>query len=253
MAKYASKDVGFFLLGGYNLLGSTSKFDDTVELSLTESPALGESDEGWWSSGAKKTTIEQEGYFDDSTGASHEALVGLSTVALPMSFGTHGNTKNVKMDCYQSVQRVGYDVQLAVSEVTKAKGRYGCWYGKKDMWVVHQLTTESTAGNSDAAYIDIGAAGTNGGAFVVHVTAVGGTASPTSVTLGIRSCTTTNGTYVEKGNTGAILASAIPATSGVYTTFTGTLNRYVSCSWSYSGGTAPTVTFLMGVYVAPAA
>jgi len=254
MAKYSSKDVGFFLLGGYNMLGSTSKFDDTVELSLTETPVLGQADEGWWSSGAKKTTIEQEGYFDDSVGNMHEALVGLSNVALPLSFATHGNTNGAKCDVYQSVQRVGYDVQVAVPEVTKAKGRYGCWYGKKNATIIHALGTEVTAGNTDGpggAFVDLGAAAANGGAVVFHVTAVGGTASPTSVVLKLRHSSTSGSGYADKATTGTIAATSIPATSFEYVTFAGALSRYISVAWSYTGGTAPTVTFAAALYVAP--
>jgi hypothetical protein len=257
MALYSSKDVGFFLLGGYNMLGATSKFDDTVELSLTETPVLGQADEGWWSSGAKKTTIEQEGYFDDSTGSIHEALVGLSNVALPLTFATHGNINGARCDIYQSVQRVGYDVQVAVPEVTKAKGRYGCWYGKKYSTIVHALGTETTAGNTDGpggAFVDLGVAGggTNGGAVVFHVTAVGGGTPPTNVTLKLRHSTTSGSGYADKATTAAITAASIPATSAEYVTFTGTLNRYLSVAWSYSGGVTPSVTFAAAVYVAPA-
>lgn len=255
MAKFSSKDVGFFLLGGYSILAATSKIEDTVELNMTETPVLGESDEGWWSSGAKKTTVEQDGWFDDSTGSIHEALVALPVTALPMSLAPKGNTNGLTFDGYQSVQRVGYDVVTTVGEVTKAKGRYGIWYGKKEGIIVHALGTESTAGNSDSLDVMLtsGAspAGTNGGAIFTHVTATGGGTPPTNVIFALRD--SADGiTYTDKSTAYATITTAsVPADSATYYAFTGTIKKYASVAWSYTGGASPTVTFFVGVYVAP--
>jgi hypothetical protein len=256
MGKYSSKDVGFLLLGGYNILGATSKIEDTVSLKLTETPVLGESDEGWWSSGAKMTEITQDGWFDDSVGSIHDSLVNLPVTALPLSFAPLGGANGAKCDVYPSVQRVGYTRQSTVGEVTKAQAKYGCYYGKKDCTVIHALGTETTAGNTDGpggAFVDLGAsgAGTNGGAVVFHVTAVGGGAPPTAVTLKLRHSTTSGSGYADKATTSSIAATAIPSTSGEYITFTGTISRYISVAWSYTGGTTPSVTFAAAIYVAP--
>jgi len=252
MSKYASKDVGFMLLGGYSVLGATSKIEDTVSLNLNETPALGEADESYWSSGAKKTEVTQDGWFDDSVGSIHDSLVGLPVTALPMSIAPHGNVKGRMFDGYPSVQRVGYTKQIAVGDVQKAQGKYGIYYGKRVGTIVHELATESTAGNSDGAYVDLGVAGPgNGGGIFVHITAAGGTAAPTNITIGLRHSATSGSGYAAKIDTGVILFTAIPATSGLWVPFSGALNRYVSASWAYTGGTAPTVTFALGVYVAP--
>jgi hypothetical protein len=185
MAKYASKDVGFMLLGGYSVLGAVSKIEDTVSLKLNETPALGETDESYWSGGAKQTELTQDGWFDDAVASVHDSLVTLPVLQLPLSIAPHGNVNGRKMDGYQAVQRVGYTVQTATSEVTKAQAKYGIWYGKKQATIFHALGTESTAGNSDGAYVDLGAAGSgNGGALFFHITAVTGT--PTNFTLALR-------------------------------------------------------------------
>jgi hypothetical protein len=155
---------------------------------------------------------------------------------------------------YESVQRVGYDVQVAVPEVTKAKGRYGCWYGKKNCTIVHALGVETTAGNTDGpggAYVDLGAtgAGTNGGAVVFHVTSLTGT--PTNVTLKLRHSTTSGSGYADKATTTAITPAMVPGTSAQYITFAGTISPYISVAWAYTGGTGPNVTFAAALYVAP--
>jgi len=251
MAKFASKDVGFHVLGSYSLLGSDSKFEDTVELKLNETPALGEEDESFWSSGARKTTIEQEGWFDDGVGSSHEAFKELSDVSLPMSIAPHGNVAGTRMDCYESVDRVGYTVQLAVGDVHKAKGSYGCYFGKKPMTVVHELVAETTAGNTDADDVQCPAGGSNGGASVVHIVALDGSTPPTNCTITLRH-STDGTTYVDKHSHAAFTPTNVEdGIASEYKTFTGTINEYVSAAWAYSGGTSPTVTFVLGVYVAP--
>jgi hypothetical protein len=247
MSKYSSKDVGFHLLGGYSLLGSDSKYDDTVELRLNETDVLGQADEVYWSSGAKKTDVVQEGWYDDAVGANHNAFNDLPVLALPMSIAPHGNVNAAAVDMYQSVQRVGWTVQVATSEVTKAQARYGIWYGKRRGNIVHALGSETTAGNTDTLDVQLPAAATNGGAFLVHVTSVVGGSG--SVTIGLRDGGGTGVTYTPKVDTAAIAFASIPSASGIWVPFTGTLGPYVSVSWTYA--TLTGVTFAASVYVAP--
>lgn len=247
MAKYSSVDVGFHLLGGYSLLGSDSKYEDTVELRLNETDVLGQQDEELWSSGAKKTEIVQEGWYDDDVASNHAAFKDLPITDIPMAIAQHGNVNGRMFDAYQSVQRIGYTVQMATSEVTKAQCRYGIWYGKKLCCLAHALGAETTAGNSDSLDVQMPAAATNGGYFVVHITAVVGGSG--TVTIGLRDGGGTGVTYTPKVDTGAINKTTVPATSAVWVPFTGTLGPYVSVSWAYA--TLTGVTFAAGVYVAP--
>lgn len=262
MAKYSSKDVGFALLGSYSMLGATSKFDDTVTLKLNETYALGESDEMYWSSGAKQTEIVQEGWFDDAVLGWHNAFVNLDVVALPMTIAPHGNAINVpaapaagtSIDIYQSMARVGYTVQVATSEVTKMQARYGCWYGKKGGKLVAPLVLRTTAGNldtDDAKCAVAQPAGTNGGAAVLHITTMGGGTPPTNCTITLRH--STDGiTYADKQAFSAFTPANVAAgIASQYMTFTGQINSWVSAAWAYTGGATPNVTFAVGVYVAP--
>jgi len=247
MAKYSSADVGFHLLGGYSLLGTDTKYDDAVELRLNDTSVLGQADEIYWSSGAKKTEITQEGWYDSAVGSVHNAFNDLPVTALPMSVAPHGNVNGRAIDCYQSVQRIGWTVQVATSEVTKAMGRYGVWYGKRRATLIHALGAETTAGNTDTLDVQLPAAATNGGYFIVHVTNVVGAAG--SVTIELRDGSTLGNTYTAKVNTGAITFASVPGTSAIWVPFTGTLGPYVSVAWGYA--TLTGVTFAAGVYVAP--
>jgi len=258
MAKYSSKDVGFMLLGSYSVLAAVSSIEDTVTLKLNETYALGEDDESFWSGGAKQTEIVQEGWYDDAVGNLHQAMTDLSTVALPMTIAPFGNAINVvptsgtEIDIYQSVQRVGYTVQLATSEVTKAQARYGIWYGKKRGKLAAPLATKSAAANTDADDALVSAAqpaGTNGGAMVLHITALTGT--PTNVTITLRH-SVDGTTYTDKTAFSAFTpANVLAGVASEYKVLSGQINKWVSAAWAYTGGTGPTVTFAVGVYVAP--
>ena len=251
MAKYSSKDVGFFLLGGYSLLGSTSKIEDVVELKLNETYVLGDADEAYWSSGAKKTDVTQDGWFDDATNSVHEAFKTLPVLALPMSIAPHGNTNGAAVDLYPSVQRVGYDVQLAVPEVTKAVGRYGVWYGKKPAYCIHYLAAE-TSTDSDNESLDIhpfSSNKSNGGAQVLHVTALSGCASVTITT----SHSTDGATWAPKQAFTNVAPADVPAgaNAGQYIALTSTMNQYWAVHWTFNTPTSPSCTFTVAVYQAP--
>lgn len=254
MAKFSSKDVGFALIGPYNILGAISKFDDSVELVLNETYALGETDESFWSSGAKKTEIVQEGWYDDAVGQLHQAFVGTSSLpilAFPLSIAPHGNVNAARFDAYPSVQRVGYTVQMATSEVTKAQARYGLWYGKREAYVVHALGTETTAGNSETLDVHPYITNTsNGGAVVLHVTALSGCATCTITAFHSPDGTT----YTSKQAFQALAPTDVvngTALAGQYIVTTSTMNQYWAVAWAYGTPATPNVTFMVGVYRAP--
>jgi hypothetical protein len=148
--------------------------------------------------------------------------------------------------------RVGYTVQVATSEVTKMQARYGCWYGKKRGKLVAPLATRSTAGNTDSddAKCSVAQPATmNGGAMVLHVTALTGT--PTNVTVTLRH-SVDGTTYADKTAFSAITPAQVVAGNGSqYLALTGQINSFVSAAWAYTGGTTPTATFAVGVYIAP--
>jgi len=251
MAKYSSKDCGFHLLGGYSMLGSDSKIEDVVELKLGEAYVLGDSDEAYWTSGAKKTTVTQEGYFDDATNGVHEALKDLPVLALPMSIAPHGNTNAAAIDVYQSVQRVGYTKQFAVGDIIKANGEYGIWYGKKRSHIIHALGAETTStGDNESLDIHPFAGNTsNGGAMVLHVTALSGCAT---VTIGAYH-STDGGTYTLKQAFTNVAPADVPggANAGQYVALTSTMNQFWAVHWTFNTPSSPSCTFMVAVYQAP--
>lgn len=253
MAKYGSDQVGFMLLGSYSMLGSTSKLEDTVELKLSQTDVLGTSDEQWWSSGARKTDLTQDGWFDDASNGHHEAFKGLPTTHLPLTIAPHGNAGGLAIDMYPSVGRVNYTVQVSVGDVHKAQSQYSINGGKKAGVIAFPLGTKVAAGNTDADDVTISAtqpAGTGGGSTVLHVTELTGT--PTNCTIKLRH--STDGiTYADLTTFAAVTPANVAAgVASEYATIAGQINKWVSVAWAYTGGSAPTVTFTVGVHVTPA-
>lgn len=250
MAKYASSQVGFHLLGGYSLLGAESKYEDTVELNLGEAYVLGDANEAYWSSGQKKTTVTQEGYFDDAVNSVHEALKDLPVLALPMTIAPHGNTDLAEVDIYPSVQRVGYTRQLQVNDITKASGEYGIWYGKRPGKIIHYLNTRTSSSDNEALDLRPFTSNTsNGGAIVLHVTQFSGA---TSLTIVARHSPDGN-TYTTKHTFTNVTPSDVPggANAGQYAVLSGTMNQYWAVQWTFNTPTSPTATFAVAVYQAP--
>jgi len=251
VAKYSSAQCGFFLIGGYSLLATTSKIEDVVQLKLGETYVLGDADESLWSSGAKQTTVTQEGYFDDATNSIHEALKDLPVLALPMSIAPHGNTNAAAIDLYQSVQRVGYTRQLTVGDITKANGTYGIWYGKKPAYIIHALAEETTStGDNESLDVHPFASNkSNGGAMVLHVTELSGCAS---ITIGAYH-STDGGTYTLKQAFTNVALADVPggANAGQYAALTSTMNQYWAVHWTFNTPATPKCKFTVAIYQAP--
>jgi hypothetical protein len=250
MTKYASKDVAFFVIGGYNVLGATTKIEDISSLKLTEALALGDTDEGWFSSGVRHNEVTQEGWFDDSSGSSHELLVNLPVVGLPMAFAPNGGTLGKQVVCFTEVQRVGYDVQLSVGEVTKANGVYGISGDRQEGLIVAPFISRTTAGNTDTTYLDLGAPVTNGVTYYGIVTALtlGGY---TSLDLALRH-SSDHITFVSRSTLAGYDAGDF-RTKTQYEYVSGATYQYVSLGWSWSGaGSGQSFTGAMFIYVHPA-
>lgn len=239
MTKYASKDCGFLLVGPYNLLSTAGKVEDGTTLKVSDITPLGTDEEVWFSGGVRNNTFTQEGWFDDAANSIHDALKGLPASSLPFMFAPNGNTAGAPMWGFSRVERVNYTRQLSAGEVTKANAEYAC-NGREEGVIVHTLSTQTGDGNGDGAYLDLGAGGyASGGSVYEAITAI--TGSPTNVTITLRH-SADHITFVA-----AVTMTAATVASAERKTTASAINRYVSWGVAFSGGTAPSVTFALGV------
>src|SRR3990167_1019523 len=74
MSKFGSDKCSFFLIDGYDIVGTLTNFEDIHEAILEESHTLGDA----WAEhsyvGLRQGTITQEGFYDDEALSAHDAL-----------------------------------------------------------------------------------------------------------------------------------------------------------------------------------
>lgn len=239
MAKYSSKDVGFFTVGGYDVLGTTSKIEESAELKTEETTPLGVDAEEYTSTGVRKVGLTQDGWFDDATGSIHDLLATLPAASAVGMLAFQGNAVSKLFSGYPSIYRTTYNRQVNLGAVQKANGEYACSAAAEEGYIAAPMAARTTAGNTDSTYADMGASGSNGGYGY----------------LAVRSITLTGATgFVAKlrhSSDHITFADLVTFTSTTAITserksFAGTINRYLSCSWAWTGGTSPSATFAVG-------
>lgn len=243
MAKYSSADVAFFLIGGYSLLGFMTDFNEKIEKPTEDTTVLGVR---WAQSeqvGLRKASLSQNGFYDDASGASNEALVGLSGSDRVAMYGLAGNAKGRAFRGLAGAIEAVYDRVMSLGALHKANASYVVNGAAEEGKLVHELAAETTAsGNSQSSSVDNAASSANGGAAYVEVSGLtlGGY---TNVTLKARH-SADNSTFADL----ATFTNVTAAPTAERVAVVGTINRYTASLWLFNGaGSGPSVTFAMGV------
>src|SRR5690349_13210563 len=124
MTTYGSDEVGFFLLGGFDLLGVSTELSDLSEALVEDTTTLGV---GWdlaENTGGKRWEIEQTGFFNDATGSVHDALVAAHGVARVGALAYAGNVLARPFVGLAGVLEATYRRVAKRNERTKANGTY---------------------------------------------------------------------------------------------------------------------------------
>lgn len=128
MSQYSSKDIGFLLVDGYNLLGVTTTLQDNMETIIQEATTFGVDWASFVSAGVKKGALSQSGYFDDATGSMHEALAGtaLASVGDPrvLVYTLESNTVGAHFVGYRGAIESKYERVLALEKLHIANAAY---------------------------------------------------------------------------------------------------------------------------------
>lgn len=242
MAKYGSADVGFLIIGGYDILSDSTGLDTGVEQVLEETTALGSAWPTHGQVGLKKASFAQSGFFNDATGKSNEALVGLAGSARVGLVAYAGNTVGRMCQGFAGLVQSKYQRQASLGALHKAASEHAVTGQVEEGVILHALGAESAAsGNTDASSVDNGASTANGGAAYFAVTALtlGGY---TNVALKVRH-SADDVTYADLAT--ATVVTAAPAAERV--AVAGTVNRHLYASWAFNGaGVANSVTFVAG-------
>lgn len=233
MAKRGGSDVGFFLVGGYDIMGDTVRVTVDGEANLEESHGLGDSWVEQSYTGLRKFTIQQDGFFDDAANAMNAALVTLAGAARVICLGLSGNTVNATFMGAVSTVQSRYSRLSSRGQLHKATSIHIGSGELKDGIVIQPWSTKSGAdwdtnidgtGNADS-----GASSGSGGTGLLQVSAyTAGTA--TGCIVKIRS-SADDSTYADEC-TFTTVTSAPQAQSA---NINGTINRYLLVTGDFTG------------------
>lgn len=235
MGNYSSKDVGFVLVGGYDLRADSGELRIKTEQLTDRQTSLGDSWEEHALLGLSKAEVVQSGYFNDAVDGGNAALVGLGASRV-MSIGIEGNTVGRKFLGFQGAMQVDYERLASLSALHRANAMFR-GSGQVDRGVIlHALGARTADGNSEGAdSVDNGALSAGGGVAYLHVVAYTGF---TSVVVKVRH-SSDDVTYADLVTFASVTAiGAERATVGV------TVNRHLAVDWNVTG--SGSITFMVG-------
>jgi len=248
MAKYGSADVGFLLLGPYNLTSVSSKLEDSVTRETQDITPFGVSTAALAAPALAKFEISgHEAWYDDATDSINAAMVGMASTATVFMMAIAGNVNGRRAVCSAGAIRVGYKRSFSVGEYHKASMDLAITGARDEATIVHALSQVSDDGNTETVVdVDLGAAGggTTGANVYLSCTQLALTGS-TNLLVTFEDSVDGN-TYASQQ-----AMTALTTVGAEYKATTDqTVNRYVACKWVFTGkaGT-PTATFALAVKV----
>lgn len=151
MAKYGSGSVGFFLVGGYNLINSSLQALGWKREAITEmAHGLGSTAELPTPVGVARFTLTQSGaFFDDTANGAHALLAaGATATSRVVCFSVAGNTVGQPfMGCLGALT-CAYEVLAQDNELTKANADYKVTGLAYDGEIIQPLATKTADWNT---------------------------------------------------------------------------------------------------------
>lgn len=154
MGNYGSADVGFFIIGGYDLLGVTTDLEDSIERISEETTTLGDSFQEHGLVGVQKASVKQNGFYDDAANSANAALVGLSGTNRVLLWNIEGNTVGKRFTGSAGALQAKYTRQLSRNALHKANAEHAISGSVEEGQVVATHAARTTDGDSEAAAAD---------------------------------------------------------------------------------------------------
>lgn len=158
----ASKDVPFFLVGGYDLLGSLTQFTDRHEAITEDTHTLGDT----WTEksyvGMRNAEITQEGFFEDGAGSVHAALNTNQGTARVLCYGMEGTATGARFVGWEGAMQVGFERVATLGALQKAKASYKSYGAVDEGVILRTFKAAGATGASTGSPVDYGASSTGG-------------------------------------------------------------------------------------------
>lgn len=241
MSRYGSADVGFLLIGGYDVLSNTTDLEDNREALIEDTTVLGVAWEEAAAVGVKKYEISQKGFYDDATNKANDLLITPGTSRV-LAFAPAGNVLGRPFVGSPLVQ-VDYQRMISRGALHKANASYLSEGPHDEGKILHTHKAE-TAASGDTEGADsqdnlVSSANGGSGYLEVSALALGGY---TDVTVKIRH-SADDITYADLITFTVVTA----APTAERKTVAGTVNRYLAHNWAFGGaGAAQTITYFVG-------
>lgn len=242
---YGLPDVEFVLFDGHDLTGMVRGLSDELVNPVEESTVAGNEIANSRFVGLSQATLALTAFYDEDLTEQLEG--GPSGVLM---YALQGNTAGNHCECVEEAICTGYKKQPEPSAIHKAEVNFVC-QGDVALLdhaqIVAPLAARTAAGNTQAAYVDSGAATDDGGGrWWVHVTA-----------LDLDGYTNVSHQLVDSADHIAFgdVADAVAtftATGAQMVEFDGAVDQYLADVWSYAGsGTSPSNTAIAAVTKLP--
>lgn len=168
MTKRGSGDIAFFLVGGYDVLGTMTKFDDNAEALTEEVTVLGNTWRQHAYVGVRNAEITQEGFYDDAAGSVHDMLSTGPGVSRVLCYGVAGTATGAAFVGYSGAMQVHYERQVELEKLTKAKASYRTNGPVDNGKIVRTYKAAGATGASTGTPLDNAASSTGGAGYLQY-------------------------------------------------------------------------------------
>lgn len=230
MAKYAGKDA-WLIVDGYDLQGYTTDFSEEAEALTEECHTLGDEWAEYASVELTRTSIQQNGFYDDDTLASSAALVEQQSSSRVLCAGVEGETVGKKFWGYAGALEATINRVVSRGALHKINARF-VGSGQKDEGIIHFPLGALGAASGDGTAVDGTAQSAAGGVGYFHVNelTLGGY---DDLTLKIQD-SADDITYGDLVNATAVTTDPIAERVAV----AGTVERYTRFNYAFTGAGA---------------
>ncbi len=241
LSLYSSKDIGYLLLGPYDLKSVSEKLDVETSKAVSNTTPFGVAASEYFTGGVADNVISgHAGWYDDSTGSINDAMCALASGEHVFMFAAEGNTKGKKATCAGGTLKAAFKRSPAIGDVTRGEMTLGVSGVLDEAKIVKALAAVSGNGNTESDYLDLGAAGAAGANVYMSCTAIG---AGTSLVITLED----SADHVSWADHTVMTAlTAIGAEKKVATDLT--VNQYVAAKHAFTGGTT-TATYTLAVKV----
>ena len=160
---YGSKDYGFFLVGGYELIGAETNLDAERIAHLQKATPPGVAWPTFRFTGSREAILTQDGFFDATANQANAALCEVSGSAKVLCLGNQGNVLGRAMLCASGTWSEVYKRLLAGQTLHRATATYGVSGAVEDAVILKTLSAISADGNSESGSVDHTTDGTAAG------------------------------------------------------------------------------------------